>query len=202
MHREDKVMRIITPTVVLAVAYSSLAFAFFTTLIQVNEKLAILSVLGLSTLLAGVALGNLLHAWVFENETDFNSVLLGLMGVALIALAQLPAMLVGASIYGLSTISVGTRVVFLTAQAVAEEFFFAGFVFYAIYKLNGGFWVQANIATAVIFTVFHWAVYSQHELVLLAVFLSRLILNFLYLRGGLTASITAHAAVNFLAGVI
>ena len=177
-----------------------LVFAYGMTLINENTRYATLCVLGLIMLLAGVALGSVVHGYAVSYRINWSAVSWGLAGVGFVAMAQLPALLAGLSIYELSASPVDT-VLFLVAQAVAEEAFFANYLYEYFKRTAWTVW-HASLSVAIIFTAFHWAVYSQNSLVLLAVFLSRLMLNWIYERGGLTASAITHAVVNFVAGVV
>ena len=179
---------------------ATLVFAYGMTLINENTRYATLCVLGLIMLLAGVALGSVVHGYAVSYRINWSAVSWGLAGVGFVAMAQLPALLAGLSIYELSASPVDT-VLFLVAQAVAEEAFFANYLYEYFKRTAWTVW-HASLSVAIIFTAFHWAVYSQNSLVLLAVFLSRLMLNWIYERGGLTASAITHAVVNFVAGVV
>jgi len=180
-----------------------LVFAYGMTLINENARYATLCTLGLTMLLAGVALGNVIHGYrvsIRLGTHEWSGISWGLAGVGFVALAQMPALLAGLSIYELSASPVDT-VLFLVAQAIAEEAFFANYLYEYFKRTAWTVW-HASLSVAIIFTAFHWAVYSQNSLVLLAVFLSRIALNWIYERGGLTASAITHAVVNFVAGVV
>ena len=182
---------------------ATLVFAYGMTLINENARYATLCTLGLTMLLAGVALGNVIHGYRVSMRLgthEWSGISWGLAGVGFVALAQMPALLAGLSIYELSASPLDT-VLFLVAQAVAEECFFANYLYEWLRRTAWTIW-HASLSVAIIFTAFHWAVYSQNSLVLLAVFLSRIALNWIYERGGLTASAITHAVVNFVAGVV
>jgi len=182
---------------------ATLVFAYGMTLISENTWYATLCMLGLTMLLAGVALGSIIHGYALDLKLDiheWSNISWGLAGVGFVALAQMPALLAGLSIYELSASPLDT-VLFLVAQAVAEECFFANYLYEWFKRTAWTVW-HASLSVAIIFTAFHWAVYSQHELVLLAVFLSRLALNWIYEKAGLTGSATTHVIVNLIAGVV
>ena len=182
---------------------ATLVFAYGMTLISENTWYATLCMLGLTMLLAGMALGNVIHGYQVDMKLgihEFQNIQWGLAGVGFVALAQMPALLAGLSIYELSASPLDT-VLFLVAQAVAEECFFANYLYEWFKRTAWTVW-HASLSVAIIFTAFHWAVYSQNTLVLLAVFLSRLTLNWIYERAGLTGSAITHVIVNFIAGVV
>jgi len=183
---------------VLLITYAAIVFAYGTTLINENQQYAMFCVIGEGLLLLGLVLGGIVHGYMLRNKVGGEVIYYGSVGVALVAIAQVPVVLVGLSIYPLSVGAVG-RVLFLTAQAVAEELFFANYIY--AYLARTARMIHANVATATIFMVFHWAVYAQHPVVLLVVFMSRLALNWTYTKGGLGASMLSHFIVNLVAGM-
>ena len=184
---------------VIMIGVSMLWFSFGLTLVKVDLNYTILCILGLLVLLSGLSMGSIIHGYSLSYGMDVQGILTGLIGLIFVSLAQLPALLLGLSIYGLSAVS--SSVLFLVSQAVAEEVFFANFLYYYVREMSFSR-IHAMVSTAAIFTAFHWAVYSQNSIVLFVVFLSRLSLNYIFEQGGLTASVTTHTIVNFLSGVM
>jgi len=200
LYRDAARLNVIT---MLYITAATLIFAYGMTLIQENTWYATLCTLGLTMLLAGIALGNVIHGYALDLKIgihEWQRISWGLAGVGFVALAQMPALLAGLLIYELSA-SPLDAILFLVAQAIAEECFFANYLYEWFKRTAWTVW-HASLSVAIIFTAFHWAVYSQNELVLLAVFLSRLALNWVYDQAGLTGSATAHVIVNFIAGVV
>ena len=194
----DKYTNLDTFTIIV-IGMSMIWFAFGLTLVQVDLKYTTLCILGMLILLSGLTMGNIIHGYRITNELNIQGIITGAAGVGFVALAQLPALLTGLSIYGLSTVASST--LFLVSQAVAEELFFANFLYFYL-RENSWSKIHALLTSSTIFAAFHWAVYTQETLVLLAVFLSRLMLNLIYDQAGLTGSITTHMIVNFISGVI
>jgi len=197
--QENETKITLDPFTIISISMAMLWFSFGLTLVQVDIKYTTLCILGLLILLSGLVMGNIIHGYPLTNQINLQGVITGMAGVGFVALAQLPALLTGLSIYGLSTAASST--LFLVSQAVAEELFFANFLYYYL-RENSWSKIHALLTSSTIFAAFHWAVYTQETLVLLAVFLSRLALNLVYDHAGLTASITTHMIVNFISGVI
>lgn len=175
-----------------------LALAAATVFVTQNERFAMLATISFSLLAGGLAAGAATHGYEFMQGIREESLFFGFLGVALVAVAQLPALLAGLSIYGLSAIDYTALRLFMISQAVAEEAFFANVVYAFLSKTSVK--TVANVGTAAIFMLFHAVVYANQTLVLLAVFFSRLALNFVYDKGGLGASMLAHVVVNAFAG--
>ena len=175
-----------------------LCLAIFTVFVGQNERLATLGTVSMALLAVGLSGGAVIHGYEYENKIRPESLLSGFFGVSAVALAQLPAVLTGLSLYGLSAVDPTATRLFLISQAVAEETFFAN-VLYAFLS-RASVKTVANVGTAAIFMLFHAIVYANQTLVLLSVFFSRLALNFVYERGGLGASALSHVIVNAFAG--
>jgi len=175
-----------------------LCLSAFTVFIGQDERLSVLATISMALLAIGIAGGEIIHDYRFENKINPETFLYGFFGISLVALIQIPVMISGISIYGLSALDFKASRLFLIAQAVSEEAFFANVV-YAFLKRTSIPQV-ANVATASIFMIFHSVVYANQTLVLFVVFLSRLALNFIYDRGGLGSSMMTHVIVNAFAG--
>ena len=181
MHSGSKLRFVLVATAVLI-------FAYGTTLVGKNPHFAAVCSMGLLLLLSG---------FVFSPPPRDEAVDPIVVGTGLVALifVHMPVALLGLRIYPLSVSELELKA-FLFAQAVAEESFFANYLLRSM-----GRSISAVLSTAIIFTVFHWAVYlSISSVVLLVVFLSRVVLNIVFLRGGFLSSSVCHALVNLFAG--
>lgn len=94
-----------------------------------------------------------------------------------------------------TNISDTTKLIFFSvSMAISEEVFFRGFLLNWLANINN---TIANILQALLFSVYHFAVYGQSISLLIYVFLAGLILGYMALRtGSLTTSILIHILVN------
>jgi len=183
------------------IALAVLCDALMTTFYIYDIMFAVLALMSLAFLFGGIGCGLLVHGLPDKNNIfalNYNTFFWGSLGVALLAAAQFPLVLMNLSIYNLAVLDPLGIKLFLFAQAVAEECFFAYFLYSYFRKIS--FPAIGNFACATIFMIMHAAVYNVSTPVLLVVFVSRIILNIIYDLGGLGSSMFAHVIVNLVAG--
>jgi membrane protease YdiL (CAAX protease family) len=138
----------------------------------------------------------------FESEQQFSNVILySLVGLALIFAIAFSVNLFKPkpqSIFQvLATFPPIYQKLFSISMAISEEVFFRGFLLNWLSQLN---FVFANVGQALVFTVYHFAVYGQEPFILLYVFASGIVLGFIsWKTQSLTPAMLAHMAVNALA---
>jgi len=182
------------------IALAVLCLALMTTFYIVDLMFAVLAVMSSLFLFGGLILGYMIHKPNVKDmfNVNYNTFIWGALGVALVAIVQMPLLFLRMSIYNLSVLdSLGVRL-FLVSQAVAEECLFAYFLYSFLKKVS--FPVLANFSCAVIFMLMHAAAFSNQIPVLIVVSISRIILNVIYDLGDLGSSTLAHVVVNLAAG--
>ena len=110
------------------------------------------------------------------------------------------SLFVGYISYKALDLSVTNSALFGIEMAVAEEMFFRGVVFNYLLDEIVHHPTMAMLASAIIFMIYHSAVYGGNEASLLYVFIGGFILAWVtYKSGSLTSSMIAHSVNNILA---
>jgi membrane protease YdiL (CAAX protease family) len=138
----------------------------------------------------------------FESEQQFSNVILySLVGLALIFAIAFSVNLFKPkpqSIFQvLATFPPIYQKLFSISMAISEEVFFRGFLLNWLSQIN---FIFANVGQALVFTVYHFAVYGHEPFILLYVFGSGIVLGFIsWKTQSLTPAMLSHIAVNALA---
>jgi membrane protease YdiL (CAAX protease family) len=124
---------------------------------------------------------------------------IALVGIFIASLSS-PLLFKSGSIYSaISSLPPNTIMLFGVLMAISEEFFFRGFVTSYLLRLGN---VMAIVTSAMVFTIYHLAVYGTQPSSLAYVFIAGLVLNFVFVKTGLiTPTIIAHVINNILAVV-
>lgn len=186
----------------------ALSMAFFTIALLAGMFLyidaglidALFAIILLISGAAGLQLaGQIKKVSYIDTRNDMQS-----MYYALIAVGAFLAISLGTNLAFLSlTIVKGLSVInseeFGILMAVAEEFFFRGFLLFWLFRVTRSA-SAAVMGSAAVFAVYHFAVYGQSAPDLIIVFAAGLLLAFIALRTrSVLPDIMAHVAINLLA---
>jgi membrane protease YdiL (CAAX protease family) len=141
--------------------------------------------------------------WAYEGNLDENKIKRDFYySVIAIAAMLATSILVGYISYAGLGLSVTNAALFGVEAAIAEEMLFRGVIFsYLLYDLLKHPTI-AMIGSAVIFMIYHQAVYGGNNSALLYVLAGGFILAWVtYRSGNLAASMVAHSVNNILAAV-
>ena len=186
--------------VLIAVAISIYLFTFSQSVTILFPSLLIGIAIGLQWYLGKHKKANQ-EDWAIEEDLtgkrihkDVYYSIIGIVGMLATSL------FVGYISYKALDLSVTNSALFGIEMAVAEEMFFRGVVFNYLLDEIVHHPTMAMLASAIIFMIYHSAVYGGNEASLLYVFIGGFILAWVtYKSGSLTSSMIAHSVNNILA---
>jgi len=171
------------------IVFAVLGASFLTVYAPIDVDTALKGLLFLSLMISGILFGIHLGSLKFTGARARDILYYGIVGVAGIMAAQLLAV---------NALSVTPGVVIVTLAAISEECFFRGFIA-AWMMVQTKNIILAVVLTSAIFAMYHIVVYNTTEQ-LFAVFLSSIVLTFIFLRTRyLGASMVAHLVFNIYA---
>lgn len=123
---------------------------------------------------------------------------IALIGVFAVAMAAPQIFTVQSIIPKGLELTASDLVLLAVLMAVAEEIFFRGFLMAFFTSMSGSFWVS-NVLQAIVWAVYHTAVYGSQAWVMVYVVMSGIIFGYVNrMANSLTPSILAHSIINFI----
>ncbi len=185
--------------------------------ISADDPIVVISLIEISMMTAGFTMfiGVSFLSGARPNVKDNNiihALYIGMLALVGLVIVQVVVIQAGGIFYSGSAFQNKTIYrLHLVSAAVSEEFFWFGLATLPFwFMISSGFknqltilgFITTSIPSAFGFAIFHYIVYGGNMPVLLALFLSRFVLNFANWKGrDMTSGLFAHVMLNFVVGV-
>jgi membrane protease YdiL (CAAX protease family) len=189
---------VVDPLAMLWIVLALLIFLWTSTFVDTSPALAVKSLIGFSLLIAGLfmsgsTVGIQTDPAIDRGEWESFTSLVGLSLLAVMILNAVTLKFLGLEVTHIP------RSLFAVLIGVSEEALFRGFILTWILAMTGST-VAAVLASSLLFTVYHGAVYGLSQAALFIVFGSGVILGVAFaLSRRLSVTMTAHGVINLLA---